>query len=324
MLKAIEVAGVKVNPGEKKESWLRVADIGALPVEMPLTILNGSKKGPRLAVAAGIHGCEYTGIEASIRLGRDLDPREIRGSLVIVPIVNVPAFQTKTQYVCPLDGLNLARIRPGKADGSISHRMLHTLFGEIILKSDAYLELHGGDLHEVLTIPFIIYPRTPNEKTNQTVLEMAEAHGIEYIWGVEEEGFMPGGPSSNNPPIPYMIVECGQEGRIEEEYVLIHYQGVLNVMKKFGMIEGAHNKEEERQIIRIRRGGKIESAVGGIFYAYVKPSDRVSKGGLIGEIKDIRGEVLQRIVAPADCMILMYVSNPIIAPGEVIFGYAEF
>lgn len=290
---------------------------------MPLTILNGLKDGPRLAVAAGIHGCEYTGIEASIRLSRDLDPRKIRGSLVIVHVVNVPAFQTKTQYVCPLDGLNLSRIRPGKADGSISHRMLHELFQEIIFKSDAYLELHGGDLHEALTVPFIIYPKTTNEKTNQTVLGMVEAHGIEYIWGVEEEGFVPGGASSGNPPIPYMVVECGQEGRIEEEYVSIHYQGVLNVMRWFGMLDGEGSKKRGKEVIRIKRGGKIESEVGGIFYSYVKPSDRVLEGDLLGEIKNIRGDVLQRIVAPTHCMILMYVSNPIIAPGDVVLGYAE-
>jgi hypothetical protein len=323
MLKEIDMARVKVNPGEKEKGWLKVADRGALSIEMPLTILNGLKDGPRLAVAAGIHGCEYTGIEASIRLGRDLDPRKIRGSLVIVHVVNVPAFQTKTQYVCPLDGLNLSRIRPGKADGSISHRMLHELFQEIIFKSDAYMELHGGDLHEALTLPFIIYPRTSNEKTNQTVLAMAEAHGIEYIWGVEEEGFIPGGAPSDHPPIPYMVVECGQEGRIEEEYVLIHYRGVLNVMKQLGMIEGSDSKGEKRGVIRIRRGGKIESTVGGIFYSYVKPSDRVQKDDLLGEIKNIRGDVLERIVAPIDCMILMYVSNPIIGPGEVVLGYAE-
>jgi hypothetical protein len=323
MGKEIEIAGMKVGSGEKKEAWLKIADVGALSVEMPLTLINGSADGPKLVVIAGTHGCEYTGIEASIRLGRDLDPKKIKGSLVIVHVVNVPAFQSRTQYVCPLDGLNFSKIRPGKPDGSISHLILHKLFQEIIFKSNAYMDLHGGDLHEALTIPFIIYPKTPNERTNETVLAMAEAHGIEYIWGVEEDGFIPGGPSSGNPPIPYIIVECGQEGRIEEEYVLIHYRGILNVMKQLGMIEGSDSKGEKREVIRIRRGGKIESTVGGIFYSYVKPSDRVQKDDLLGEIKNIRGDVLERIVAPIDCMILMYVSNPIIGPGEVVFGYAE-
>lgn len=325
MPKSIEIAGITIPQGEKKPGWLPVSGIGALSVKMPFTVINGAEDGPRLAVMAGIHGCEYTGIEASIRVGRHLDPVKIRGSLFIVHVVNIPAFQSRTPYVCPLDGLNLNRIRDkipqGKAEGSISHRILRILFNEVIYQSDACIDLHAGDLHEAMTEPFIIYPITPDNKANEMTLAMAEAYGIKYIWGIEESGIVPGEGST---PIPSIMVECGQEGRIEEDYVQIHYQGVLNVMRLLGMVDSKGPAGHKKRPVPMKRAAKIECDVGGLFYAYVKPSDRVSKGDLLGEVKDIWGEVRQQIFAPSDCMILMFLSNPIINPGDVVLGYAEF
>ena len=323
MEQSMKMAGMALESGEKRAGWLKVSDWGALSVEMPVTVLRGVEEGPRLAVIAGIHGCEYTGIEASIRLGRDLDPKDMRGTLGIVHVVNVPAFQSRTQYVCPLDGLNLSDIRPGKPDGTISHRILHKVYTEVVFQADACMDLHAGDLYEALSVPFIIYTVTEDARSNEMTMLMAEAHGAGYIWGMRGEGVKPGGPGSAGCPIPYIAVECGQEGRMEETYVRTHYQGVLNVMTALGMLNNGRGDGKRKDVIRLRTGGKIRSDTGGIFYSFVKTSDRAAKGDLIGEIRDIRGAVLQRIFTPVHCMILMYVSNPVVGPGDVLFGYGE-
>lgn len=326
-MKTIEIAGLPIGPGEKKRGWLPVSTWGAQAVEMPFTVVNGAQAGPRLAVMAGIHGCEYTGIEASIRLGRDLDPQELRGTLILIHVVNIPAFQSRTPYVCPLDGLNLNKIRDenpgGTARGTISHRMIHTLFHRVIYPSDACIDLHAGDLFESLTEPFIIFPVTPDQGVNERIRAMAEAYGVSYIWGVKENGILRAGDHSGQGVVPSIMVECGQEGKIEEEYVRIHYRGVLNVMRLLGMT-GPSWAAPETSPVLIRQGGKIMAETGGIFHARVKPGERVVEGDLLGEVKDIWGDVLQRMTAPADCMILMTVSNPIIGAGDVVLGYAEF
>jgi len=328
MPQPIKIAGLQIETGEKQRGWLPVSDIGAMSINMPFTVINGIEDGPRLAVMAGIHGSEYTGIEASIRLARDLDTAKIRGSVYMVHVVNLPAFQSRTQYMNPLDGKNLNKIRDNipseKAAGSISHRILHTLFSNVVYGSDACIDLHSGDLYEALSEPFIIYPITPDAKTNQTIVSMAEVYGVGYMWGIEESGIVPGGASSGNRPIPSIMVECGQEGKIEEPFVHVHYNGVLNVMRLLGMMDAVPSDAIPQKPVPIKRGAKIECEVGGLFYSYVKPGDRVSKGDLLGEIKNIWGEVQQTITAPADCMILMYVSNPVIAAGDVVLGYAEF
>ncbi len=326
-VKTMDIAGLHIEPGEKKRGWLPVSKWGAQVVEMPFTIVNGTQEGPRLAVMAGIHGCEYTGIEASIRLARDLKPQELRGTLILVHVVNIPAFQFRTPYVCPLDGLNLNRIRDeipgGKAAGSISHRMVHTLFHSVIYPSDACIDLHAGDLYECLTEPFIIYPVTPDQVVNESIREMAEAYGVSYIWGVKENGILRTGDDSGRGIVPSIMVECGQEGKIEEKYVRVHYRGVLNIMRLLGMMAPSWSGPEKRPL-SIRKGGKIMAETGGIFHSRVKPGEQVVKDDLLGEVKDIWGDVLQKVTAPTDCMILMTVSNPIIGAGDVVLGYAEF
>ena len=173
MPEPIKIAGLQIEAGQKQRGWLPVSDIGAMSINMPFTVINGIEDGPRLVVMAGIHGSEYTGIEASIRLARNLDPAKLRGSVCIVHVVNLPAFQSRTQYMNPLDGKNLNKIRDNipspKAAGSISHRILYTLFSKVVYGSDACIDLHAGDLYEALSEPFIIYPITPDEKTNQTI-----------------------------------------------------------------------------------------------------------------------------------------------------------
>ena len=328
MPEPIEIAGLKIEAGEKQRGWLSVCDTGAVSVSMPFTVINGTEDGPRLAVMAGIHGSEYTGIEATIRLARDLDPDDIKGSIYMVHVVNLPAFQSRTQYINPLDGKNLNKIRDnipfdGPA-GSVSYRILQTLYSEVIFGSDACIDLHAGDLYEALSEPFIIYPITPDEKANQTIRSMAEAYGVGYIWGIEEDGIVQPGDSKGGRTIPSIMVECGQEGKIEEPFVLGHYNGVLNIMHLLGMTDNSPSDAAPDKPVPIKRGAKIECDAGGLFYSYVKPGDRIAKGDLLGEVKNIWGEVQQTITAPVDCMILMYVSNPVIAAGDVVLGYAEF
>lgn len=325
MKERINLAGISIEPGEKRAGWMPVDEVGGNLIQMPFTVINGAEDGFRLSVMAGIHGCEYSGIEASIRLGRDLKPEAMKGSLCIVHVVNVPAFQSRTPYVCPIDGLNLNRIRDviphKKPAGTISHRILYTLFHYVIYPSEACIDMHAGDLFETLSEPFIIYPVTSDQNTNKTAREMAEAHGIRYICGMEERGIV---PAEGEPPIPSIMVECGQEGRIDEKYVNIHYQGVKNIMHHFGMIEDDDRQVAEKKPVQMKKAAKIECEVGGLFYSHVEPSDRVLKGDLIGEIKDIWGEVKQEIFAPSDGMILMYINNPVVGPGDVVLGYAEF
>ena len=146
-MEAFQIGGLVVEPGARGSGFLEVPGTG---VRMPLTVVHGVGDGPGVLITGGVHGGEYPGIEAAMRLARELDPRELRGTVVVVHPVNLPAFHARVQYLVPQDGKNLNRQFPGNALGTVSERMAHVLMSEIVHRVDAWVDLHGGDIHEAL------------------------------------------------------------------------------------------------------------------------------------------------------------------------------
>src|ERR1700719_278524 len=121
----------------------------------PVISITGAKSGAVLFVNAGVLCGEYPAIEAVIRLSKTLDPKRISGSVILMPVMNLPAFRTRTPFVCPVDNVNPNRVFPGDPSGSYSEQMTHALINEFVVHADAYIDLHGGDIPEAL-VPFVI------------------------------------------------------------------------------------------------------------------------------------------------------------------------
>jgi predicted deacylase len=117
---------------------------------IPITIVHGARPGPVLALVAGVHGSEYSPILALQALAPRLDPKEIRGTVVLVQVANIPAFLGRTVYTGPIDGKNLNRSYPGRADGSVSERIADVITNDVIRRTDFVVDVHSGDANEDL------------------------------------------------------------------------------------------------------------------------------------------------------------------------------
>ena len=146
----------KLTPGKTQRHLIKLPG-AALGKDEPRPVISitGAKPGPLLFVNAGVHGGEYPPIEAVIRLSKILDPRNIAGTLILMPVMNLPAFRARTPFVCPIDNVNPNRVFPGDPTGSYSEQMTHALINEFVVHADAYVDLHGGDIPEAL-VPFVI------------------------------------------------------------------------------------------------------------------------------------------------------------------------
>src|SRR5919201_5866208 len=146
----------KLNAGKTERHLIKLPGEALKNDEpRPVITVTGTKPGPTLFVNAGVHGGEYPAIEAVIRLSKTLDPQTIAGTVVLMPVLNLPAFRNRTPFVCPVDNINPNRIFPGDPTGSYSEQMVHALINEFVVHADAYIDLHGGDIPEAL-VPFVI------------------------------------------------------------------------------------------------------------------------------------------------------------------------
>src|SRR5262245_55123742 len=146
----------QLTPGTTQQDLSKLPG-AALAKHEPRPVISvvGAKPGPVLFVNAGVHGGEYPAVEAVIRLGKTLDPKKISGTVILMPVLNLPAFRARTPFVCPIDNVNPNRALPGDPTGSYSEQMTHALINEFVVRADAYVDLHGGDIPEAL-VPFVI------------------------------------------------------------------------------------------------------------------------------------------------------------------------
>ncbi len=168
----IRVGNVSSRPGTKQSGHLKVGEKAASSIELPVTIIQGESPGPTLVVLAGEHGCEYCGIFAAVRLIRDIQPGSIKGTLIVFPLANPPAFEERSLFVNPIDVVNLYASYPGSAEGTISYIMAYKIFSEITSIADYLIHLHGADYNESL-VPFNYYAHTGNSGVDSMSRKMA-------------------------------------------------------------------------------------------------------------------------------------------------------
>jgi uncharacterized protein len=274
------------------------------PYQLPMWLINGNSDGPTLVVSAGVHAAEYASIAAALELGRSLEPQNLRGRVIVVPVVDMPAFTARSIYVCPLDGKNPNRVFPGNANGTASEQIADWVFRNVISQSQYYVDLHGGDLIEAL-VPFTIFFRSGNKQVDETSLEMAKAFGIHFLVCSETPGstFC----AASRAGIPSILTESGGQGIWTPEHVADHTRGLDRLMRHLGMIPG--RAPEPTSFTLLEHFLWLRSQHAGFWYPAVAVNDKVKAGQNLGCVKDCEGRVLQTAISPADGVVLFIVTS---------------
>lgn len=287
---------------------------------IPVAVVHGAKAGPVLAIVAGAHGTEYASIVAVERLIAQLDPKAIGGTVILVPLVNLPSFEQKVPHVNPVDGKSMNRFYPGKADGTQTERASYLVTREVVEKSDHLIDLHGGDLDESLR-PYSYWTKTGNERQDAISREMVLAFGLDTIIISADRPKDPAASrylenTASTRGKPSLTAEAGHAGTVEPEDVDALVSGCLSVMRYLKMMDGAPRPIESP--VWIERIASVTSDVNGIFYPLVKRGAYVQKGMTIGYVTDYLGRKVSEAKTPESGVVLYICAVPSMVKGNTI------
>jgi len=293
---AITVGDITAQPGEIGQGFIRVGETATSAVQFPIVIVNGSNPGPSLCLTAGVHATEYAPIESVLRFLAEIDPKDLSGTIVAVPVVSMQMFASRCGFVSPIDGLNLNKIAPG-GDGSISEVLVRTLLDEVITKCKYHIDLHAGDLGEMLWA-FAGYPLTGNSELDLEGEALSRLYSPRLICLSQDGATLP--PFSGSivhsaaqRGVVSILAESGGNGTLEEEDVRVHLHGIRNVMRYLRMvvgqpvIPGPQIAATGREVTRAKRAGLLRLKVG--------VGEEIKDGQVVAEISDVFGRIIEEV-----------------------------
>ncbi len=287
---------------------------------IPVVIVQGVKPGPVLAVVSGLHGTEYASIIAVEKLIERIDPATLSGTVILVPLVNVPSFEQKVPHLNPVDGKNMNRTYPGDPKGTQTDRASYVITREVVEKCNHLIDLHGGDIDESLR-PYSYWTKTGSEKQDAVSREMALAFGLDHIIISTDRPKDPAASrylenTATTRGKPSITVEAGHAGTVEPGDVEALASGCLSVMRYLKMLPGLPNRIEHP--VWINKVETIASDKNGIFYPLVRRGTYVAEGMPVGYLTDYVGNRISEARAPAAGIVLFIRAVPSLTKGETI------
>jgi predicted deacylase len=292
-------------------------------LNIPVVVIHGAKAGPTLAIVSGAHGTEYASIIALEKLA--INAADLSGTVIILPLINMASFAQKVPHVNPVDGKNMNRLYPGKADGTQTERALWAIGKQVIERCDFLIDLHGGDLDENLR-RYAYSPVTGKETLDKTVRGMALAFGLDHvILQMNTAPAVPGATSISRFALdrgkPAIIAEAGHAGTADAADIDALVRGCESVLRHLQMLPGA--AAPVRNPLWLRNLTTVKSAQDGIFYGLALPEAYVQKGMIIGYVTDYFGNKLADVASPISGVITYICSVPSMKKGDTVANIAE-
>ncbi|MBW8878184.1 MAG: succinylglutamate desuccinylase/aspartoacylase family protein [Acidobacteria bacterium] len=305
-------AGAPVALGQTAELRLKVAEsYTAEPVSVPVTVVRGAP-GPTVFVTATVHGDELNGVGILRGLLNDTDFSALRGTLIAVPVANVPGFLNRDRRLP--DRRDLNRSFPGSRRGSLTARLAEMLFREVVRKSDFGIDLHtaGGERTN--------YPQVRADLAQPAVAELARAFGCPLV----VDG---AGPEKSlrrtavAAGVPTVVYEAGSAQRLERPFIEVGIAGVLNVLRHLGMMPGETACPPLR--LTVERTHWIRSRTGGILDLKVDLGQPLRRGQAISVNTNPFGREKSQVKAPYAGVVLGLTQLPLVHPGDAICNVAR-
>ena len=288
--------------GTRKDYWLKIITDGfSNPICIPLMVMRGLKDGPVLGVTAAVHGNELNGISVIQRLFNEVSVDELSGTIVGVPVVNVPAFVRKKRRFN--DGVDINHIMPGKEDGNLSQVYAYRFINKFVKHIDYLLDLHTASTGRINSY----YIRADMDLPKVNKLARLQNADI-IVHNPPSDGTLRG--AADDLGIPAITLEVGNPSTFQKKLIRSGIEGIQNVMCDLGMIQDEIITSES-QTIECKESLWIYTDMGGLLTIPVELRQLLKKGDLIAVVRDIFGNKVKEYYAPKDGVVIGKSVSPV-------------
>ncbi|MDC7236079.1 MAG: succinylglutamate desuccinylase/aspartoacylase family protein [Spirochaetales bacterium] len=309
-----EIAGMSIRPGSRSTGEFPLARlVTGNQISMPLSVINGREPGPVIWISAAIHGDEVSGVEVIRQVTEKINPKEFRGTLITVPIVNVHGFLNSERYLP--DRRDLNRSFPGSAQGSLAARIAHLFMSEIVSRCSLGIDLHTGSNDRSN------YPQIRSDLDDPETRRLCGVFGAPVmLHSKTRDGSLREAASVLGKKV--LLYEGGEANRFDYNAIRYAVEGILRILADQNMIDYTAEQADKSCYV-CRSSFWLRAKKSGIAIMGSDLGDTVQKGQILGVIHDSLGKRLGRIISKSSGIIIGRTMQPLVNQGDAVFHIAE-
>lgn len=293
-------------------------------VSVPVQSIKGTV-GPTVLITGGVHGDEFEGPAAILRLCETLAAVELAGQVILIPALNYTALMASSR-VTPQDGQNMNRAFPGDPDGGPTAMIAHFVESVLLAMVDAVIDLHSGGKASVFA-PTALATRTSDTSLFAQNLALAEVFGMPALWILS--GFSDSrsfNSAAERAGVAMIAAELGGGGGVQPDLVNAAEAGLRRCLAHLGVLTSASPVPGPARRFEVTDLNQtIDAPARGIFDRFVSASDLVAEGQLLGCMRfvDELARAPLPIVAPCNGFVLAHCNRGLVERGELLIQLAS-
>jgi predicted deacylase len=306
----LKICNAIINPGEKATLALPLPEQHSYsPMYMPVKVIHGKQAGPSLLAFSVVRGDELNGMETLNKLFSLIDPLSLKGSIILVPVLNVYGL---IYYPSSSPSQNsISNSFPGNKQGCYEERVAYTFTKEILKKADYCIECVTGEVNQDLL------PQIYCDSGSMEEMHLAKEFQIPVV-SESLKTFNQFHKTVRSLKIPLLIYKAGEGMSFCQKTIQRGIAGFKNVLAKLNMIDAV--KHSTINQVFLRENKWIYSPCPGILRPNITLGDYVKKGDVLGGVTDLFiNENPTLIKSKIEGVIVGINKSPLISEGQAAF-----
>jgi predicted deacylase len=299
--------------GEKHRLALALVQNGlGEAVRVPVMVARGVRDGPVFGLTAAVHGNELNGIRIIQRIFRELDPERLSGTVIGVPVVNIPGYHGNRREI--LEGIDLNRIMPGKPTGNAAEAYAWEVRERVLRPLDFLIDLHTASFGRENSL----YVRADLDDAVTRKMALLQAPEI-VVHNTPADGTVRG--TAEELGVPAITVEVGDPQRFQRRMIDEATLGVWRTLAHYDLLEDFAPTSPAREPIICRRSAWIYATGGGLLHVHSEVGQRISSHEVIAHTRNLFGDVVSEYFAPDDGVVIGRSVNPVCFTGARVIHF---